>query len=147
MGETSRFLLVDSRVLPEVFIKVLDAKMLLNTGKAQSVNEATRLAGISRSAFYKYKSCVHPFDEHTSGRIITLSAMLRDEAGVLSQMTAELYRSGANILTINQSVPISGVAPVSVAARIDGLNVTLDNLLLSLRKIDGVREIDVVSCE
>lgn len=144
MDETAHYLIVDSCVLPEVFTRVIDAKRLLETGKAHSVNEAARLAGISRSAFYKYKSYVHTFDDHTGGRIITLQTMLRDQAGVLSMLTGMLYRCGANILTINQNIPIGGLAPVSVTARIDSLQVALEKLLSSLREIDGVEEIAVM---
>jgi chorismate mutase len=144
MDETPHYLIVDSRVIPDVFLKVVNAKRLLDTGKARSVNEAVQLAGISRSAFYKYKSCVHTFDDHTGGRIVTLQAMLRDEAGVLSHLTGLLYRCGANILTINQNIPIGGLAPVSVTARIDSLQVTLESLLSSLRDIEGVEDIAVM---
>jgi chorismate mutase len=144
MDETPHYLIVDSRVLPEVFLKVIDAKRLLDTGRARSVNEAARLAGLSRSAFYKYKGCVHTFEDHTGGRIITLQAMLRDEAGVLSQLTGLLYRCGANIFTINQNMPIGGLASVSVTARIDGLQVTLESLLTSLRGVEGVEDISVM---
>jgi chorismate mutase len=144
MDETPHYLIVDSRVIPDVFLKVVNAKRLLDTGRARSVNEAVQLAGISRSAFYKYKSCVHTFDDHTGGRIVTLQAMLRDEAGVLSHLTGLLYRCGANILTINQNIPIGGLAPVSVTARIDSLQVTLESLLSSLRDIEGVEDIAVM---
>lgn len=140
-----QFLIVDSRVLPDVFLKVIEAKRLLDTGKAQSVNEAARLAGISRSVFYKYKGSVHTFDDQSGGRIITLQAMLRDEAGVLSKLIGLLYECGANILTINQNIPIGGLAPVSVTARIDNLQVTIEKLLASLREIDGVKDIAVMS--
>ena len=147
MEQAPHYLIVDSRVLPEVFLKVIDAKRLLEAGKVHSVGEAARLAGISRSAFYKYKGCVHTFDSRAGGRIITLQAMLRDEAGVLSQLTGLLYRCGANILTINQNIPISGTAPVSVTARVDSLQVTLEALLSNLRDIDGVEDINVLSGE
>ena len=144
MGSNTHYLLVDSRVLPAVFPKVLEAKQMLESGRARSVNEAVRMTGISRSAFYKYRSCIHEFDAH-AGRIVTLQAMLRDEAGVLSKLTGTLYQSGANILTINQNIPINGVAPVLVTARITGLTVKLEELLDGMRSIDGVMQISVVS--
>jgi chorismate mutase len=144
MEAPPRYLIVDSRVLPEVFVKVVDAKRLLDTGRVSSVNEAVKTAGISRSAFYKYRGFVHTFDDHSGGRIITLQAMLRDRVGVLSGLTGMLYRCGANILTINQNIPIGGLAPVSVTARIDSLTVTLDELMSGLRGIDGVEEISVM---
>jgi chorismate mutase len=144
MAETPQYLIVNSSVLPDVFLKVIDAKRMLDAGRVHSVNEAARLAGISRSAFYKYKNCVHTFDDHSGGRIVTFQAMLRDEAGVLSQLTGMLYRCRANILTINQNIPIGGLAPVSVTARIDSVQVTLEKLLSSLRNIDGVKDIAVM---
>lgn len=145
MEPHSHYLLVDSRVLPAVFPKVIRAKQLLDTGRARSVNEAVRMAGISRSAFYKYRARVHEFDEHSGGRILTLQAMLRDEAGVLSRLTGTLSHTGANILTINQNIPIGGVAPVSVTARLHDTGVKLDELLDILRQLDGVLQISVVS--
>lgn len=144
MDDTPRYLIVDSRVLPEVFLKVIEAQRLLDSGRAHSVNDAARMSGISRSAFYKYRGCVHTFDDHSGGRIITLQAVLNDRAGVLSGLTGMLYRCGANILTINQNIPIGGLAPVSVTARIDGLTIALETLLSSLRGIDGVEEISVM---
>lgn len=145
MEHAPRYLIVDSEALPEVFLKVLDAKRLLSTGRARSVNEASRLAGISRSAFYKYKGRVRPYDDGSAGRLVTFSAMLRDEAGVLSALTALLYQNGANILTINQNIPVEGIAPVSVTARMDGLRMPIEGLLAALRGVDGVKNLEIVS--
>lgn len=145
MGETPRYMIVDSEALPDVFIKVLDAKMLLESGSVATVNEAVKRAGISRSAFYKYKNSVHPLVDHAGGHIITIQAMLHDEAGVLSQLLSLLYRCGANILTINQNIPIGGRAPVSVTARIDGLRVAFDAMLSGIHTIAGVEDINVVT--
>ncbi|HCC00006.1 MAG TPA: ACT domain-containing protein [Ruminococcaceae bacterium] len=145
MEEVPRYLIVDSKALPSVFLKVLNAKRLLSTGKARSVNEAARLAGISRSAFYKYKGRVRSYDDETVGRIVTVSAMLRDEAGVLSTFTGLLYQNGANILTINQNIPVDGIAPVSVTARMDNLRLSLSGLMVALRKIEGVENLEIVS--
>lgn len=145
MDGIPHYLLVESDVLPEVFIKVIMAKRLLITGKARSVNEAAKLAGISRSAYYKYKDSVHPFNENAGGYIITLHAMLRDEAGVLSKLTNELYRSGANIMTVNQNISVAGFAPVTVSARADGMSISVTQLLDNLRSIDGIESVEVVS--
>lgn len=145
MDGMPHYLLVESDVLPEVFIKVIMAKRLLISGKAHSVNEAARLAGISRSAYYKYKDSVHPFNENAGGYIITLHSMLRDEAGVLSKLTNELYRSGANIMTVNQNISVAGFAPVTVSARADGMSISVGELLDNLRSIDGIESVEVVS--
>lgn len=145
MDGMPRYLLVESEVLPDIFLKVIEAKRMLVSGKAHSVNEASRLAGISRSAYYKYKDSVHPFNEQAGGYIITLHAMLRDEAGVLSKMTGYLYRTGANIMTINQNIPVNGFAPVTVTAKADGMSIPVVELLGNLRSIDGVESIELVS--
>lgn len=145
MESMPHYLLVESHVLPEVFLKVVEAKRLLLSGQVHSVNEAARAAGISRSAFYKYKDSVHPFNEDAGGYIITLHAMLRDEAGMLSKLTGLLYHEGANIMTINQNIPVGGFAPVTVTARADGMKISLSDLLDRIREIDGVNSIEVVS--
>lgn len=143
MEKLPRYLLVESDAAPDVFLKVLRVKRLLASGSVRSVNEATRQAGLSRSAFYKYKDKVHAFSE-MGGRAATFNALLRDEAGVLSRLTAQLYRCGANILTINQNMPADGVAPVSVAAGLEGVRMPMDDMLKKLRAVDGVKSIDVV---
>lgn len=145
MDDMPRYLLIESDALPEVFLKVIEAKRLLLSGRVKSVNEAARSAGISRSAFYKYKDSVHPFNEDAGGYIITLQAMLRDEAGMLSKLTGLLYHEGANIMTINQNIPVGGFAPVTITARADGLAIPLGTLLEKIRAIDGVNTIEVVS--
>lgn len=144
MNEPPRYLLVESDAAPEVFLRVLEAKRLLAAGKARSVNEAVRRAEISRSAFYKYKDKVHSFAE-TGGRVVTLTVRLRDEAGVLSKLTALLYGCGANILTINQSMPSDGVAQVSVTIRAEALKIPMDKMLENLRRVDGVGSVEVAS--
>lgn len=145
LNSTPHYLLVESNVLPEVFLKVIEAKQLLLTGQAHSVNEAARIAGLSRSAYYKYKDSVHPFNQQTGGYIITLNAMLRDEVGVLSKLTSLLYCEGANIMTINQNIPVRGIAPVTVTARADGIRLPLSDLLDRIRELEGVNSIEVIS--
>jgi chorismate mutase len=145
MDEMPHYLLVESSALPDVFIKVIEAKRLLLSGQAHSINEAARLAGLSRSAYYKYKDSVHPFNEKAGGYIITLYAMLRDEVGVLSKLTSFLYHMGANIMTINQNIPMGGLAPVTVTARADGLHLSIVELLDQMRDLEGVESIEVVS--
>lgn len=141
MEEKPKFLLVDSRVLPEVFYKVVCAKRMLAKGKAKSSSEAAKLAGVSRSAFYKYKDCVFPYESKMGDSIATFSATLEDEPGVLSSLIAELYKAGANILTVNQSIPVDGVALVTVSARTIGIVMDDDKLLKMLKEIAGVVDI------
>lgn len=110
-------LLVDAGVLPEVFGKVLEAKEHLQSGRAATAAEAARMAGISRSAFYKYKDAVFPYDAERSGSILTLHLILRDRPGVLSSVLSSFAAAGVNILTVNQNIPAGGVASVSISAR------------------------------
>lgn len=146
MADGSPMYLVESSALPAVFSQVIRAKQLLAGGEAKSVAEAARMCGISRGAFYKYKDSVFVYNESAGGRILNLQLLLEDRPGVLSALIAELYRAGANILTLNQSIPAEGCAPVSVSARADG-GVRLDELMRSLRALDGVRSIRQVSAE
>lgn len=145
MSGTPRYMLVEYAAAPAVFRKVIEVKNLLATGAARSVNEAVKKAGLSRSAYYKYKQSVHRFDDAASGRLITISALLCDRPGVLSAMTGKFHQYGANIITINQSIPVGGIAPVSVTARIDGMNISLAALLDRLRATDGIKNIEVIS--
>ena len=108
MGTKTKFYIVSADALPEIFIKVAEAKRMMQTGEADTVGAATRQVGISRSAFYKYKDAVQPFNNMKTGHIITFYAMLKDNPGVLSNVLSIFAGSGANILTINQSIPTNG---------------------------------------
>ncbi len=134
-------LLVNAAVLPDVFTHVVEAKQMLSTGKASSAAEAARMAGISRSAFYKYKDAVFAYDAQKSGRILTVHLVLRDQPGILSQLLSSFAAAGANILTVNQNIPAGGTASVSVSARIDLLKMPADDFMQSLTGIEGVERI------
>lgn len=130
-------LLVHSNALPEVFSKVIEAKRLLESGKVKTASEASAACGISRSAYYKYKDSVFEYTRPL-GEIVSLQTVLKDKAGVLSALLSKLYDCGGNILTVNQGLPASGVAPVSVSLRISPENFNSEQLLKSLKEIDGV---------
>ena len=144
-AERKRLLLVDADALPEVYARVVDAKRFLATGEAATAAEASRLAGISRSAFYKYKDAVFPYDEKRSGRILTVHMVLRDRPGVLSAVLSAFADAGANILTVNQNIPAGNVASVSVSARTDRLPV--DAFIGVLRQLNGVQRIARIAGE
>ena len=116
MSAKTKYYIVAAEALPEIFIKVAEAKRMMQTGEAGTVGAATRAVGISRSAFYKYKDAVQPFNNMKAGRIITFYTMLKDSPGVLSNVLSIFAGSGANILTINQSIPTNGCAAVTVSA-------------------------------
>lgn len=142
--EGSRLLLVDSSVLPDVFLKVVDAKRLLAVGKAKSLSEAAKVAGISRSALYKYKDCVFVHNEELDDKVITISTNLEDRPGVLSSLINLLSEQQANILTVNQNIPVDGVAPVTISAR---LPLSLDREVLrgELVRLSGVVDLKILT--
>ncbi|MCI9576915.1 MAG: ACT domain-containing protein [Clostridiales bacterium] len=141
------FLLVDQEALPPVFAKVIEAKEYLRNSQASSTTEAARMAGISRSVFYKYKDAVYPYRDKNTDSIITIQVVLFDKPGVLMALISEFYRVGANILTINQNIPVNGKALVSISARIDHMEGSLDDLLFCLRQVDGVQSIGNIAGE
>ena len=138
MSKPPTYYIVDAEALPEIFRKVVDARRMLDTGEAETVNQAVQLAGISRSAFYKYKDAVRPFQDMLHGRIVTFQIMLKDEPGILSHVLNLFAGSGANILTINQGIPINGCAVVTVNAETSGLEGSLQELLARLNGAEGV---------
>lgn len=140
MTDEPRFLLVEAKVLPEVFIKVVEAKTLLARGKAKNSSQAAQMAGISRSAFYKYRDCVLLYDERMSKSIVTFYLTLEDRPGVLSTLLGELYKAGANIITVNQNIPVDGVALVSVSAHTGDQSLSCAEILDRLGEIDGIVE-------
>ena len=138
MSRAPNYYIVDAEALPEIFRKVVEARRLLDTGEAETVNQAVRITGISRSAFYKYKDAVRPFQDMLHGRIVTFQMMLKDQPGILSQVLNLFADSGANILTINQGLPVNGCAVVTVNAETSGLQGTLQELLSRMDKAEGV---------
>ena len=130
-------LLVNINALPEVFKKVAEAKGLIASGKARTASEASKMCGISRSAYYKYKDSVFEYS-NPFGRIVTLYAVLRDKEGVLSAFLSVLYSCGCNILTVNQGLPLSGKASVSVSIRIPDGSFDVAGMIGALSATGGV---------
>jgi chorismate mutase len=139
-GDKKRYL-VSADALPDIFLKVAAAKELLETGECRTASEAARISGISRSAFYKYKDAISPFHQ-LGGGIVTFHILLRDLAGVLSSILAIFAETGANILTMNQSIPINGTAQVTISAATIRLSVGIDELIARLSAVSGVIKID-----
>ncbi len=140
-----KYYLVDSAMLPEVFVKVTAVKELLETGEVRTVADAVDRVGISRSAFYKYKDSVAPFRDMKRGAIVTFHAILKDKMGVLSALLAILAETGTNILTINQSIPANGAALVTISVLTEGMNVTTDELMERVKKLPGVIKFEVLA--
>ena len=145
MNNKSKYYIVEASALPEVFVKVAEAKRLLSTGEASTVNEATRMTGISRSAFYKYRDAVLPFQNMMTGRIITFQFLLHDEPGVLSNILAVFYQYGTNIMTINSIIPTNGSALLTISAETMDMTVSLEELLHLLNAVPGVVKTEVLA--
>ena len=145
MKEDKNYYIIDKAVLPEIFLKVMDVKNLLESKKEKTVQDAVNRVGISRSAFYKYKDAVQPFNDMKAEHIITFYCMLKDNTGVLSSVLSVFATSGANILTINQSIPTNGCAAVTISAETSGLAETLEKLMADVAAVDGVVRVEVLA--
>lgn len=142
MAPKERYFIVEASALPEIYLKVADAKRLLETGEEQTVNAATRRLGISRSAFYKYKDSIRPFQDMLHGRIVTIQLLLRNEPGVLGAVLKLFADWGGNLLTINQAIPGGDTAPVTIGLETSGLQTEMGELLDALRERP-----EVIRCE
>jgi len=140
-----KFYIVAADALPEVFLRVAEARRMLQVGEADTVGEAACKAGISRSAFYKYKDAVRPFNDMLHGRIVTFQTRLRDEPGVLSSVLNSFAVSGANILTINQGIPVSGCALVTIGAETSGRQIPVEELRSRTTALRGVLKCEILA--
>ena len=147
MTETDqpRFYLVQADMLPEIFLKVVRARELLNTGEVKTVSEAVAQVGISRSAFYKYKDSVRPFNDMLHGRIVTFQILLKDEPGILSGVLNVFAGTGVNILTINQNIPANGCAVVTMTAETSTLRRSLEEVLGDAKASPGVLKCEILA--
>lgn len=145
MMQMPEYFIVEAKALPEIFLKVAQAKWLLETGEAGTVNEATREMGISRSAFYKYRDSVAPFQNLLAGRILTFHFILRDLTGLLSSILSIFAQFGANILTINQTIPTNGCASVTISAETNGVTQGVEALVLQFSQMEGVLKAEVLA--
>ncbi len=140
MKDRHRYYIVRAEALPEVLIKTVEAKEYISSGRAKTVNDAVNLAGMSRSAFYKYKDWISPFRDMSTGGVITFSMLLRDEPGILSRILGLFAENGANILTIHQSIPSGGKAPVTISSDTAKMEISLDSFIEKAMGLEGVIE-------
>ena len=145
MAEKNKFYIVEASALPEVFLKVAEVKRLLSTGEAATVNDATKMVGISRSAFYKYRDAIMPFQNMMTGRVITFQFTLQDQQGLLSLVMKLFAEAGANIQTINSVSPSNGCAFLTITAETAGLSVSLEELLRRLEDVSGVIRAEILA--
>ena len=145
MGAAAKYFIVEAEAMPEIVRKVAEAKRLLETGEETTVNGAVHAVGISRSAFYKYKDAVRPFNDMLHGRIVTFQLLLRDEPGVLSGTLNIFAGTGVNILTLNQSIPLNGCAVVTMTAETGELQRSLEDVLGEVSSGTGVIRCEILA--
>ena len=145
MSAPAKYFIVEAEAMPEIFRKVAEAKRLLETGEETTVNSAARGGGISRSAFYKYKDSVRPFNDMLHGRIVTFQILLKDEPGILSSTLNVFAGTGVNILTINQSIPVNGCAVVTMTAETSALRGSLEEVLRDVTVTSGVLKCEILA--
>lgn len=140
----NKFYIVDAAIMPDVLDKVIEARGMLESGMVRQVSEAVKRVGISRGTYYKYKDYVFPATQGREERKAVISLMLHHKKGILSETLNCLSEVNANILTINQNIPVKGKAFVSVSARSENMNIEIDELLKRLFEVQGVIKIDSI---
>ena len=143
----SNFLIINKKILPDIFEKVVEAKELLKREKVKSITEAVKEVGISRSAFYKYRDYVHPLINGPVGRKVTLSFLLSHTTGVLSDVLQVISRNNCNILTINQEPPVNNVANVNMIFDITHTNKKIEDIICEIEIIEGVEKLKLIAIE
>ncbi|WP_413374547.1 ACT domain-containing protein [Alkalihalobacillus sp. 1P02AB] len=139
-----QFYLVREDILTDAMQKTLEVKSLLESGKMKKINEAVHRVGLSRSAFYKYKDGIFPFHTMMKEKIITLSLNLVDRSGTLSQLLTLIANSGANILTINQSIPLQGRAHITLSINTSSMKIDLNELKAKIEDLEAVEKVELV---
>lgn len=147
MQETTGYYVVKQKAVPEVLLKVVEAKRLVESGKVLSVQEAVDAVGISRSSFYKYKDDIFPFHDNSQGTTITLIFQMDDETGLLSDVLKIIAEFGANILTIHQSIPINGVASLSLSVQVLPTTGDMSKMIEAMEAKQGVHNVKIIARE
>jgi len=142
-----QYYIVKKKALPQVLLKVVEAKRLLDSERAMSVQEATDAVQISRSSFYKYKDDIFPFYENTRGKTITFMIQMDDKPGLLSKVLNQVAKCEANILTIHQSIPINGIAMLTLSIEILPQTENVQSLIDSIESLDGIHYVKLLSRE
>ena len=147
MSEKSKYFVVKQKAVPEVLLKVVEAKRLLESSKAMTVQEAAEKVGISRSSFYKYQDDIFPFHDNSKGKSITFILQMDDEPGLLSLVLQTIAEYKANVLTIHQTIPINGVA--SLTLTVDLLPITKDvsSMIEQIESQPGIHYLKILAME
>ena len=143
MAEKTTYYVIKEKAVPEVLLKVVEAKRLLESGRASSVQDAVERVDISRSSFYKYKDDIFPFHDNAKGRTITLVIQLDDEPGLLSSILRIIADGNANILTIHQSIPVNGIASLTLSIEILPQTTDANRIMEAIEARDGVHYLKI----
>ena len=147
MAEKTSFFVLREKAVPEVLLKVVEAKRLLDSGKVESVQDATEAVGISRSSFYKYKDDIFPYHENQKGKTITMVIQLDDEPGLLSIVLKTIAHFHANILTIHQSIPVNGIASLSLSIDVFPTTGNVEDMKNSIESVQGIHYAKILARE
>ncbi|MBR4027941.1 MAG: ACT domain-containing protein [Lachnospiraceae bacterium] len=147
MSDRTTYFVLKERAVPEVLLKVVEAKRLLDSGKVMSVQEATDMVGISRSSFYKYKDDIFPFHENERGKTMTFVIQLDDEPGLLSSVVQSIAEYKANILTIHQTVPINGIASLLLSVDVAQDMDKTDEMVSTIENVEGIHYVKIIGRE
>ena len=147
MSDKTTYYVLKEKAVPEVLLKVMEAKRLLESGKAESVQEATEVVGISRSSFYKYKDDILPFHENERGKTVTLVIQLNDEPGLLSNVLQAIAKYKINILTIHQSVPVHGIASLTLSIDMFNALEKVNEMVETIEQVDGIQYVKIIARE
>ena len=147
MGETTKYFVVKQKAIPEVLLKVVEAKRLLESEKVLTIQEAVDAVGISRSSFYKYKDDIFPFHDNSQGTTITLTFQMDDEPGILSDALKIIAESRANILTIHQSIPINGIASLTLSIQVLQTTGDISRMIEQLEGQTSVHHVKILAKE
>ncbi len=147
MEEKTSYYVLKEKAVPEVLLKVIEAKRLIDSGKVASVQDATEIVGISRSSFYKYKDDIFPFHENEKGKTVTMVIQLKDEPGLLSELLKIIAQSHANILTIHQSIPVNGIASLTISIDVFPQTKDVNKMVEKIEKCKGIHYVKILSRE
>lgn len=146
-NEKIEYYVVRKKAVPETLLKVVEAKKILETKKGLTVQEATDMVGLSRSSFYKYKEDIFPFHENARGRNITFMIQMVDEPGLLSQVLKVIATYHANVLTIHQTIPINGVASLTMSVEILPTTSDISSLIADIEQLEGIHYLKILGRE
>ena len=147
MGEATKYFVVKQKAIPEVLLKVVEAKRLLESEKVLTIQEAVDTVGISRSSFYKYKDDIFPFHDNSQGTTITLTFQMDDEPGILSDVLKIIAEYRANILTIHQSIPINGIASLTLSIQVLQTTGDISRMIEQLEGQPSVHHVKILAKE